>query len=532
METPTSEFEHESDKKQGFVVEQVIESQPKFSISKQDGLILLAMASLSLMAALDGTSISVALPTMSHELGGTTIEAFWTGTSFTLCSAVFQPVFSSLSDLFGRKPLVLVAIAWFTIGAIVAGVANNFTHMLIDIVPLSERAKYFGMLSAIWSLGTVVGPVIGGCFAEKVTWRWIFYINFPFIGIGAILVAWSSSLRIRKASFTAQVRKIDFIGIALFVPSSASFLIPLTWGGVLYPWDSWHTLVPLIIGSVGLGVFAIYEWRFAQQPMIPPAIFRNRTALISFAGYAVVGLLVWCCLYFLPLYYEAVKGFKPIMSGIALFPETFTVAPSGVIVGLIISRTGQYYWAVCIGWFLSTIGTGLLCLLDVNTGTITWIFLNLVPGVGIGMILPSVALAVQASATAENLAIAVATSTSFRGFGQSIGVAIGGVIFQNRMKSNLLQYSTLRPLADKYSGNAAGAVNMIREMHDDLVKGDLKQAYADSLKIVWAFCCGISGLMFFISLFTKSYDLNRTLVTKQGPEKAEVHEQESEAVHG
>lgn len=265
--------------------------------------------------------------------------------------------------------------------------------------------------------------------------------------------------------------------------------------------------------------------------MIPPAIFRNRTALISFAGYAVVGLLVWCCLYFLPLYYEAVKEFKPIMSGIALFPETFTVAPSGVIVGLLISRTGRYYWAVCIGWCLSTIGTGLLCLLDVNSGTITWIFLNIVPGVGIGMVLPSVALAVQASATAENLAIAVATSTSFRGFGQSIGVAIGGVIFQNRMKSNLLQYPALRSLADKYSGDAASAVEMIQRMHDGQVKGDLKQAYTDSLRIVWAFCCGISGLMFFISLFTESYDLNRTLVTRRCLEKDEEHEQENMIVH-
>lgn len=264
--------------------------------------------------------------------------------------------------------------------------------------------------------------------------------------------------------------------------------------------------------------------------MMPPAIFRNRTALISFAGYAAVGLLVWCTLYFLPLYYEAVKGFKPIMSGIALFPETFTVAPSGVIVGLLISRTSQYYWAVCIGWCISTIGMGLLCLLDANSGTLTWIFLNLVPGIGIGMVLPSVALAVQASATAENLAIAVATSTSFRGFGQSIGVAIGGVIFQNRMKSNLLQYPRLRSLADKYSGDAASAVELIRAMHDGQVKGDLKQAYADSLKIVWAFCCGISGLIFFISFFTESYDLNRTLVTRQGPEKEEVYERENEVV--
>ncbi|KAJ5669517.1 hypothetical protein N7462_010587 [Penicillium macrosclerotiorum] len=534
MEIPNPQHWHKSDNKNEIVNEQEMGRETKFSISKQDILILLSMASLSLMAALDGTSISVALPTISHELGGTAIEAFWTGTSFTLCSAVFQPVFSSLSNLFGRKPLVLAAIAWFTIGTIVAGVANNFTHMLIgrslqgiggggvitltaiiiaDIVPLSERAKYFGMLSAIWSLGTVVGPVIGGCFAEKISWRWIFYINFPFIGIGAILVSWSSHFWVGKETFATQMRKIDFVGIAIFIPSSASFLIPLTWGGVLYPWYSWHTLAPLIIGSVGLCIFAIYEWRVARHPMIPPAIFHDRTALISFAGYAVVGLLIWCCLYFLPLYYEAVKGFKPIMSGIALFPETFTVAPSGVIVGLLISRTGQYYWAVCTGWCLSTIGMGLLCLLEVNTGTITWVFLNLVPGIGIGMVLPSVALAVQASATAENLAIAVAASTSFRGFGQSIGVAIGGVIFQNQMKNNLWHSPALQSVADKYSGDAASMVEIIRGMHGQ-VKMDLQQAYADSLRIVWAFCCGISGLMFIVSLFTQSYDLNRTLITK------------------
>ncbi|KAJ6178052.1 hypothetical protein N7519_008513 [Penicillium mononematosum] len=510
--------------KNGIVNEQDIGSETKFSISKQDGLMLLAMASLSLMAALDGTSISVTLPKMSRELGGTAIEAFWAGTSFTLCSAVFQPVFSSLSDLFGRKPLVLAAIAGFTIGTIVAGVANSFTHMLIgrslqgiggggiitltgiliaDIVPLSERAKYFGMLSGIWSLGTVIGPVIGGCFAESVTWRWIFYINFPFIGIGTILVAWSPNSRVGKETFATQMRKIDIVGIALFIPSSASFLIPITWGGVLYPWDSWHTLAPLIIGLVGLCIFAFYEWRVAQHPMIPPAIFQNRTALISFAGYAGVAYNVWN----------------------RSFPETFTVAPSGGVVGLLINRTGQYYWAICIGWCLSTIGMGLLCLLGATTGTITWIFLNLVPGLGIGMVLPSVAIAVQASATAENLAIAVATSTSFRGFGQSIGVAIGGVIFQNRMKSNLLNYPALQSVADEYSGDAASAVELIRGMHGQ-VKTDLTQAYADSLKIVWAFCCGISGLIFIASLLTKSYDLNQTLITKQRPGNEELYKKE------
>ncbi|KAJ5761368.1 hypothetical protein N7533_003407 [Penicillium manginii] len=528
MEAITAQEISEFDTKNALVRETKAENGSVHSLSKQELLVLLGLASLSLMAALDGTSVAVALPIIAQDLNGSTIEAFWTGTSFTLCSAVFQPVFSSCSDLFGRKQLILVATLWFLIGAIVAGVAKNFTHMLIgrslqgiggggiitltaiviaDIVPLCYRAKYFGMLGGIWSLGTVIGPVIGGCFAQNVTWRWIFYINFPFIGIGAALVAWSSSFETSKSSFSEQIRKIDFLGMLLFIPSTASFLIPLSWGGILYRWDSWHTIAPLVTGAVGLCLFAVYEYQFAKQPMVPPAIFHNRTSLISFGGYMVVGLLIWCFLYFLPLYYEAVKGFEPIMSGVALFPETFTLAPSAIVIGFIISKTGQYYWAICIGWGLSTLGAGLMYLLSADTSTAEWVCINLVPGIGIGMVLPSVALAVQASATAENLAIAVAMSTFFRGFGQSIGVAIGGVIFQNRMKSNLLTYPALRAVADKYSGEAASAVQLIRLMENGPMKNDLREAYANSLKVVWAFCCVISGVIFVISFWTKSYSL-------------------------
>lgn len=353
--------------------------------------------------------------------------------------------------------------------------------------------------------------------ADKYSQRWIFYINFPFIAVGTMLVAWSTSFNHKTQSqvpLSIKLRQIDYIGIALFVPSTASLLIPLTWGGVLFPWKSWHTLVPLLLGAAGLCTFAAYEIQIAKHPIIPPAVFYNRTALISFTGFTAVGLIIWCNLYFLPLYYEAVKGFHPILSGIALFPETFTLAPSAMIIGFLISRTGKYYWAVCLGWLVSTIGLGLLCLLDVETSTVKWIFLNLIGGVGLGMVLPSVALAIQASARDENLAMAVAISTFFRGFGQSIGVAIGGVIFQNRMKSTMLSKPLLRSLAEQYSKEASSAVEMIRAMPDGQLKQDVKWAYAHSLKYVWGFTCAVSGLILFVSLFTKSYTLNRVGVSR------------------
>jgi MFS family permease len=296
----------------------------------------------------------------------------------------------------------------------------------------------------------------------------------------------------------------------------SSFLIPLSWGGVSYDWDSWRTLVPLIVGGVGLLVFAYYEYRFASDPIIPPVIFENRTATVSFIGSVLQGLILWCALYYLPLYYEAVKEYSPIVSGVALFPETFTVAPSGMVAGILITLTGRYRWAVWLGWTLSTVGLGLMCLIKVHTSTIGWIFLNIVPGLGLGILFPSLGYAVQASAEPENLAIAVAMFSFFRALGQAIGVAVGGVVFQNRMFNNLLRYPDLAPMASAYSKDAAGLVQIIKAMTNGADKANLKEAYTDSLRTVWIVCCGVSGAALLISLWTQHYDLDRDLETNQG----------------
>lgn len=313
-----------------------------------------------------------------------------------------------------------------------------------------------------------------------------------------------------------KIRQIDYIGTALFVASMASFLIPLSWGGISYSWSSWHTLVPLIIGVVGLFVFGIYEWRFATDPIIPPKIFRNRTATVSFIGSVIQGMILWCSLYYLPLYYEAVKEFSPIMSGVALFPETFTVAPSSLVVGILITVTGRYRWAVWGGWAITTIGLGIMWLIKVQTSTYGWILLNIVPGIGLGFLFPSLGFAVQASAKPENVAIAVAMFSFFRALGQAIGVAVGGVVFQNRMYTNLLKYPALAPMAREYSQDAAGLVQVIKQMESGLPKTHLKEAYTDSLRIVWVVCCGISAVALILSLLTKPYDLNRALESAQG----------------
>ena len=366
------------------------------------------------------------------KIHGTAIEAFWSGTSFLLCSTVFQPSFASFSHIFGRKPMVLTAMVLFTIGAIVCATSPNFTQLLVgrslqgvgggglialteiivtDLVPMRLRGKYFGFISGAWAIGSVSGPIIGGSFAEKVSWRWLFYLNLPIVAIGFVFVPIFLRLKFRSEHLASKLRKVDWVGGFFFVASTTSFLVPVTWvglischtrswsmlnyrqGGISYPWSSWRTLVPLILGIAGNAIFITWqayldkvsrEDRSWPEPMIPLAIFQSRTAQVTYIGTILHGMILWSMLYYMPLYYEAVKGQTPILAGVSLFPETFTTAPASLATGFIVAKTGRYRFSIWSGGALTTLGMGLLYLLDIDTPTVAWIFLNLVPGLGCG----------------------------------------------------------------------------------------------------------------------------------------------------
>lgn len=492
---------------------------------------------LTLMVALDGTSISVALPIIARKLHGTAIEAFWAGTSFLLTSTVFQPSFCELSHIFGRKPLVLLALLFFTVGTIVGGTANGFGALLVgrslqgvggggiialtevivtDLIPLRLRGQWFGFISAMWSVGSVTGPIIGGVFSQSVSWRWIFYINLPFIGIALVMVPLFLKLSFVPSSLASKLRRVDWVGTVIFVGSTTSFLIPLTWGGVQYAWTSWRTLVPLIIGAAGLVGFVLYERFVAEEPLIRLSIFGNRTAAISYFIDVIHGLCLWCLLYYMPLYYEAVKGYSPIIAGVALFPDTFTVAPMAVFTGFMITKTGKYRWAVWSGWVLTTLGLGLNILLDVDSSVPQWIFITIVSGVGLGILFPSMQFSLQAATPPKDVGFAVAMFSFFRTFGQTIGVAIGGVIFQNQMKKKLAAYPHFASQADALAKNAAALVQIIKDTPDGQNKLDLQTAYVESVRLIYIVLCALAAVALVSSLFVKSYSLDTGMETEQG----------------
>ncbi|TVY13331.1 Efflux pump FUS6, partial [Lachnellula arida] len=472
--------------------------------------LVLAFASLSvisLAAALDATSLSVALSVMAAELNGTTVEAFWSGTSFLVTSTVFQPFYVSLSDIFGRKQLILVALLHFTSGSLIAALAKNFSTILVgrsfqgvgaggiislteviitDMVPLRDCGKWFGYISGMWAIGSVSGPIVGGAFTQKASWRWIFWMNLPVIGVGYFMI--TLFLKLHPASSLPLMRKfrqVDWLGALLFSASLTSVLIPISWGGVMYPWSHALTLVPLILGLGGLIAFTVYELHVAREPMVRFSIFKNWTLRLVYLQTTIHGVILWSLLYYVPLYLEAVKNLSPIMTGVAMFPETFTVAPASILVGIMISRTGKYMWALWTGWIFTVLGMGLLHFQDLHTPTPGWVFLNLVPGIGTGVLFAGIDIAIPAAADTIDMGYAVAFLTFFRTFGQSIGVAVGGCIFQNALQKEMQAYPILAPFAAKFSQDAMGLVQMIKLMDGGLAKTQLIQAYADSIKTLW-----------------------------------------------
>ncbi|KAF1813715.1 MFS general substrate transporter [Eremomyces bilateralis CBS 781.70] len=506
-----------------------------------------ALSVVTLMAAVDATSLSVALPIMSRLLNGTAIEAFWAGTSFLLTCTVFQPVIGSFSHIFGRKPVLYVVFVFFGVGSIVIAVAKNFTIILLgrsiqgigggglialteiivtDLIPLRLRGEWFSIIHTVYCVGTVLGPIVGGGFAQNVNWTWIFWINLPLLAFAAVLVFFFLQLNFKTTTFFDKLSRIDWIGTVIFIASTTGFLIPLSWGGTQYPWTSWRTLVPLIVSLAGLVGFVVYEEKVAKEPLIRMSIFKNRTSAVSFLGTFLHGVALYAILYYMPLYFEAVKGFSPIITGVAMFPQMFTVSPAAIASGVYSAVTGRYVEAIWLGWVFTCAGMGILILLREGTSTVAWIFINLVSGLGIGILFTVLSMAIQASTPNKDMGYAVTMFAFFRALGQTVGVAVGGVIFQNRMLVELQSYPLLADRAHEYARDSSSLAGTIKTMEDGLEKDQLKASYVKALMWVWIVMCALSGVGLLTSLFTKALPLDRALETDQGFAHQEVKNDE------
>ncbi|KAH8913605.1 MFS general substrate transporter [Atractiella rhizophila] len=317
--------------------------------TRQLYLVMLALCLTIFLSALDFTSIGTALPKIAADLGGD--NYVWIGSAYALTSTSFLPWVAGLSHVFGRRPLLLVCVAFFGVGSVLCGAAQNMdmliaaraiqgvggggiiscsNQVVADIIPLSRRGKYMGLLTAVWAFAAAIGPLLGGVFADT-NWRWLFYVNLPILAVAAPAVVMFLSVKTPEGTVLEKLKRIDFTANALFIASATSVIIAMTWAGIEYAWDSFRILVPLLLGLAGMVGYVFLELYVVKNPAMPVKDLGNKTSIIGYLNSFLHGILALFIMYDIPVYFQAVRGDSAILAGVHFFPLSLLGGPLAVV---------------------------------------------------------------------------------------------------------------------------------------------------------------------------------------------------------
>ncbi|GHA86430.1 MDR family MFS transporter [Streptomyces chryseus] len=485
------------------------------------GALLLGM----LLAALDQTIVSTALPTIVSELGGME-HLSWVVTAYMLAATAATPLWGKLGDQYGRKKLFQVAIVIFLIGSALCGVAQDMSQLIGfravqglgggglmvlsmaivgDLVPPRERGRYQGLFGAVFGATSVLGPLLGGLFTEHLSWRWVFYINLP-IGVVALLVI-AAVLHIPAGT---SRHTIDYLGTALIASVAVCLVLVASLGGTTWAWGSAQIVGLAVLGAVLLVWFVLVE-RKAAEPVLPLKLFRLRTftlvAVISF----VVGFAMFGAMTYLPTFLQVVQGVTPTMSGVHMLPMVLGMLITSTASGQIVSRTGRWKVFPIAGTGITALGLLLLHQLTETTGTWEMSAFFFVFGAGLGLVMQVLVLVAQNAVRYEDLGVATSGATFFRSIGASFGVAVFGTVFTNRLMDKLDSAFAGQSLPPGTGPDQVAADPRAIALLPPGLRPPVLHAYSTSITDVFLYASPVVLIAFVIAWFLKEDRLRKSV---------------------
>jgi len=507
-------------------------------------VILCALMLGMFLAALDQTIVATALPTIAGDLHGLN-HLSWVVTAYLLATTISTPLWGKLGDLYGRKSLFQLSVVIFLVGSMLSGLSQNMLELICcralqgagagglmvgsqaitgDVIPPRQRGRYMGYFGAVFGLSSVLGPLAGGFFTQHLSWRWVFYINVPIGIVTLFIIAAVLHIPVKKVE-----HKIDWLGISLLSAGVSAVILLTTWGGSQYAWGSMPIILLGVLGVVILAAFCAVETK-AAEPIIPLKLFRGRTFSAASAVGFVIGFAMFGAIVYLPLYLQTVHGASPTVSGLELLPLVAGMLATFVLSGRLVTRTGKYKIYPILGCGVLAVGLYLLSLLGPHSSFgITSVYMVVV-GLGVGLVMQVIVVAVQNSVPYSQLGTATSTSTFFRTIGGCFGVSALGEVFNTQLLSQLRNHATAAQLSLLNGGSITAnpaQINHLPTAEKLLFVG----AFSHALQDVFLVAVPFAVAAFLLSFLMKEIPLRTTAHTSltESAEPSEVDGSEQSA---